>query len=212
MAKILLSDDHPLFRTGTKQFLSSEFNDIVIDEASNGQETIDKARDNQYDALVLDLVLPDINGLEVLKRLVKIKPDLPVLILSMHDEKHYAEEAIKAGASGYLVKEGDPRELSKALKVVIEGGKYISSDVFKKLILGLELENEVQEADHDILSRRELQVMRMIASGKRLTDIAEELSLSISAVSTHRTRILSKMGMKGNADIVRYAVKVGLVR
>ncbi len=207
MPKILLADDHPLFRTGTKHFLSSEFDDIIVDEASNGQEAIDSVHNNLYDAVVLDLSLPDINGLEVLKRLLKINPELPVLILSLHDEELHAEEAIKAGAAGYLVKKGDPRELSKALKIVINGGKYISSRIFKRLISGID--DKAGESEHEILSKRELQVMKMIASGKRLKEIAEELSLSVSAVSTHRTRVLSKMDMKGNADIVRYAVKVG---
>lgn len=210
MPKILIADDHPLFRSGAKQFLLSEFDDLSVDEASSGQEVLDQiAGEADYDAVILDIMMPGLSGLEVLQRINSSHPEIPVLVLSMHDEDHYAENAIMAGASGYLVKEGEPRELTKALKVVIEGGKYFSAYIFKKLIAGSDPIEEVHE--HKILSNRELQVMRMIASGMKLKEIAEELSLSTSAVSTHRTRILTKMRMKSNADIVRYAVRAGLV-
>ncbi len=209
MPKILIADDHPLFRSGIKQFLLSEFDDISVDEASTGQEVLDQIEEAQFDAIILDITMPGLSGLDVLHRIHQSHPDTPVLVLSMHDEDHYAENAILAGASGYLVKEGEPRELTKALKVIIEGGKYFSAYLFKKLISGTDVIEEVGE--HKILSRRELQVMHMIASGKKLKEIAEELSLSTSAVSTHRARILTKMTMKSNADIVRYAVRAGLV-
>ncbi len=209
MSKILIADDHPLFRSGLKQFLLSELKDVSIDEASNGQEALEAIEQEKYEALVLDIIMPDLGGLEVLDRLKTTHPDLPVLVISMHDEKHYAAQAIKAGASAYLVKDGDPRELAKALRITIDGGKYISNHVMEELLANPG--SSSSEPQHNILSNRELQILKLIASGKKLTTIAEELSLSVSAVSTHRTRILSKMAFENNADIVRYAVKAELI-
>ncbi len=209
MTKILIADDHPVFRQGLKQILMSASENILVEEANNGQEVLNKIYKHSYDAMFLDISMPGRNGLEVLQELKRIKPNIPVLILSMHSEDQYAVRAMKAGASGYLTKDGEANEFVAALQKVLSGKVYFSSAVVEQLISGFDKKGD--KAAHELLSDREYQVMRMIASGQKLKDIANELSLSLSAVSTHRTRILRKMNMKSNADIIRYALKEGLV-
>lgn len=209
MTKILIADDHPVFRQGLMQALQAASEEIVVEEASNGQEVLSKIFKSSFDAVFLDISMPGRNGLEVLQELKRVKPDVPVLILSMYSEDQYAVRAMKAGASGYLTKDGDPTEFVSALKRVLAGKVYFSSNVVEQLISGYD--NKDNKPAHELLSDREYQVMRMIASGQKLKDIADELSLSLSAVSTHRTRILRKMNMKSNADIIRYALREGLV-
>ena len=209
MTKILIADDHPVFRQGLKQILMSASENILVEEANNGQEVLNKIYKHSYDAMFLDISMPGRNGLEVLEELKRIKPNIPVLILSMHSEDQYAVRAMKAGASGYLTKDGEANEFVAALQKVLSGKVYFSSAVVEQLISGFDKKGD--KAAHELLSDREYQVMRMIASGQKLKDIANELSLSLSAVSTHRTRILRKMNMKSNADIIRYALKEGLV-
>jgi len=209
MTKILIADDHPVFRQGLKQILMSASESIIVEEANNGQEVLNKIYKHSYDAMFLDISMPGRNGLEVLQELKRVKPNIPVLILSMHSEDQYAVRAMKAGASGYLTKDGEANEFVAALQKVLSGKVYFSSSVVEQLISGFGKKGD--KAAHELLSDREYQVMRMIASGQKLKDIANELSLSLSAVSTHRTRILRKMNMKSNADIIRYALKEGLV-
>ncbi len=209
MTKILIADDHPVFRQGLKQILMSASESIIVEEANNGQEVLNMIYKNSYDAMFLDISMPGRNGLEVLQELKRVKPNIPVLILSMHSEDQYAVRAMKAGASGYLTKDGEANEFVMALQKVLSGKVYFSSAVVEQLISGFDKKGD--KAAHELLSDREYQVMRMIASGQKLKDIANELSLSLSAVSTHRTRILRKMNMKSNADIIRYALKEGLV-
>ena len=205
MIKILIADDHTIFREGLKHILA-EYPDLVVaDEANNGQEVLDKIWKNNYDMVLLDITMPGMTGLEVLKQLKNEKPKLPVLILSMHPEEQYAVRVIRAGASGYLTKESAPDELITAIRKISQGRKYITSSLAERL--AFEVEADSEKPLHDILSDREYQVLRMIAEGKTVKNIAKELSLSIKTVSTYRTRIMEKMKMKTNAELMHYVIK-----
>ncbi|MFZ3136521.1 MAG: response regulator transcription factor [Thermodesulfovibrionales bacterium] len=205
MIKILIADDHTIFREGLKHILA-EYPDLVVaDEANNGQEVLDKIWKNNYDMVLLDITMPGMTGLEVLKQLKNEKPKLPVLILSMHPEEQYAIRVLRAGASGYLTKESAPDELITAIRKISQGRKYITSSLAERL--ATEVEADSEKPLHDILSDREYQVVRMIAAGKTVKHIAKELSLSIKTVSTYRTRIMEKMKMKTNAEVMHYVIK-----
>ncbi|UCE50738.1 MAG: response regulator transcription factor [Phycisphaerales bacterium] len=207
--KILVADDHTIVREGLKQILGEVPDMIVAGEASDGLEALHKVRDNHYDLVLLDIAMPGIGGLDVLKHLKAEKPDLPVLMLSMYPEEQYAVRTLKAGASGYLTKESASDELIAAIRKVSSGGKYVTSSLAEKLASCLDTYSE--RPVHEKLSDREYQVVRMIASGKTVTEIAEELSLSVKTISTNRSRALTKMGMKTNAELTYYAIKHGLV-
>lgn len=209
MIKILVVDDHTIVRKGIKQILEDNPDIAVVDEASNGQEVMNKVRDNDYHLVILDISLPGRGGLDVLKQLKIIKPELPVLILSMYPEEQYAIRSIRAKASGYLTKESAPDELIDAIRKVADGKKYITSSLAEKLAFEIEVDNK--KSVHELLSDREYQVMCMIASGKRIKEISELLSLSVKTVSTYRSRILKKMNMRNSAQITHYAIKSGLV-
>lgn len=209
MLKILVADDHSIVREGLKQILSQVPDIVVAGEASDGNQAVNKARNGDYDLVLLDIVMPGISGLDVLKQLKVEKPDLPILILSMYPEEQYAIRTLKAGASGYLTKESAPEELIGAIRKVCSGGKYVTSSLAEKLVSYLEV--DLERPVHDLLSDREFQVVIMIASGKTVTQIADELSLSVKTISTNRSRALRKMGMKTNAEITYYAIKHGLV-
>jgi two-component system invasion response regulator UvrY len=205
MIKILIADDHTMFREGLKHILA-EYPDLVAaDEANNGQEVLDKIWKNDYDMVLLDITMPGMTGLEALKQLKNDKPKLPVLILSMHPEEQYAIRVLRAGASGYLTKESAPDELITAIRKISQGKKYITPSLAERL--ASEFEADSERPLHDILSDREYQVLSMIAGGKTLTHIAKELSLSIKTVSTYRTRIMEKMKMKTNAEVMHYVIK-----
>ena len=205
MIKILIADDHTMFREGLKHILA-EYPDLVVaDEANNGQEVLDKIWKNNYDMVLLDITMPGMTGLEALKQLKNDKPKLPVLILSMHPEEQYAIRVLRAGASGYLTKESAPDELITAIRKISQGRKYITPSLAERL--ASEFEADSEKPLHDILSDREYQVLRMIAAGKTVKDIAKELSLSIKTVSTYRTRIMEKMKMKTNAEVMHYVIK-----
>ena len=209
MIKILIADDHPVVRKGLKEIIEKTPSMMVSDEASNGQETLEKVRKSDFDIVLLDISMPGRSGLEILKELKSEKPELSVLILSMHPEEQYAVRVLKAGASGYLTKESAPDELIAAIKKASIGRKYVSSSLAEKLALYLEIDDE--RPLHETLSDREYEVMCMIASGKTITEIARELFLSIKTISTYRSRILEKMGMKSNAELTHYALKHELV-
>lgn len=209
MIKILIADDHAIVREGLKQVLSESPEFSVAGEASNGYEVMEMIRKKSFDLIVLDIALPGRSGLDILKEIKSQKPKLPVLILSMYPEEQYAVRVLKAGASGYLTKESAPNELVNALKQITQGKKYISASLAEKLALDLGVDTE--KPPHENLSDREYEVMRMIASGKRIKEIADELSLSEKTISTYRTRILEKMGMKNNAELTHYAIKNKLV-
>jgi two-component system, NarL family, invasion response regulator UvrY len=209
MIKILIADDHMMFREGLKQILSKQADIIVLDEAGNASELIEKVRREDFDVILLDIAMPGRDGIDALKEIKQLKPDLPILVLSMYPEDQYAVRAIKAGASGYLTKNRAGRELIAALQKVALGKKYISPDVGEQL--ASELERDTDQAVHQTLSDREYQVMCMIASGRTVKQISEELSLSVSTISTNRARLLKKMNLKNNAEVTHYAIKHGLV-
>ena len=209
MIKILIADDHPIVRQGLKQILHEAPNMVVADEASNGQEVLEKVWKNNYDVVLLDISMPGISGLDILKQLKSHKPELSVLVLTVHPEEQYAVRVLRAGASGYLTKESAPDELIKAIRKVSLGRKYVSSSLAEKLAFDLEIDSE--KPLHETLSDREYEVMCMIASGKTVKEIAEELFLSIKTISTYRSRILEKMKMKSNAELIHYAIKNRLV-
>ena len=207
MLKILVVDDHPVVRQGLKFILSGEPDIEMVGEACNSSEAFDLIHIRGWDAVILDIAMPGRGGLDILKELKREYPKLPVLILSMHPEEQYAVRALKEGAAGYMNKESAPYELIKAIKKITKGGKYVSSTLAEKLAFIMEAET----SPHDSLSHREYQVMLMIASGKGLSQIAEEMSLSVKTISTYRTRILEKVNLKNNAEIMHYAIKHKLV-
>lgn len=209
MIKILIADDHSIVREGLKQIVAESPEMAVRGEAVNGQQVLKLVHKTDYDLILLDIAMPGRGGIDTLKQLKIEKPEIPVLILSMYPEDQYAVRAIKAGASGYLTKESAPEELIGAIKKVAQGGKYVSTDLAEKLVENLGKDTE--KPDHTILSDREYQVMIMIAAGKTVKEIADELSLSVKTISTNRARALKKMGMKNNAEFAYYAIKQGLV-
>jgi len=207
--KILLTDDHVVVRQGLKLILADHFKRAVFGEARNAQEAIDKVQQNGWDVVVLDINMPGRGGLEVLKEIKRIKPKLPVLILSMNPEDQFAVRMLKAGAAGYLTKESAGNELVGAIEKVTSGGRYISSSLAERMASYLDM--DVQKAPHERLSDREFLILRMIASGKTVSQIGRELSLSVKTISTYRTRLLQKMDMKNNAELTHYALQKGLV-
>jgi DNA-binding NarL/FixJ family response regulator len=209
MIKILIADDHAVVREGLKQIISETSDMHVADEANNGQDVLDKVSEQHYDVVLLDITMPGRSGLEILKQLKSKKPKLPVLMLSVHPEEQYAVRTLKAGAAGYLTKGSATDELIAAIRKISQGKKYISSSLAEKLAFDLDIDHE--KPLHEMLSDREYQVMSMIASGKTVKEIADELSLSVQTISTYRSRILEKMKMKNNQEIIYYAVKQGLV-
>lgn len=209
MIKVLIADDHPIVRQGLRQILAGIADMEVAGEAVNGQEALNQVRVGGWDVLVLDMTMPGRGGFDILKELKHEQPDLPVLVLSIHAEEQFAVRVLKAGASGYLTKENAPEELVKAIRKVVSGGRYISPSLAESLAFGLDAASD--RPRHETLSDREFQVMRLIATGKTLTEIAEELSLSAKTVSTYRTRLLEKLDMKTNAELIRYAIENGLI-
>ena len=208
MIRIIIVDDHPVVRRGLKQILNGEPDVKVVGEAENAQEAFEIIRTIDCDAVVLDISLPGTNGVEILKQLKYEYKELPVLILSVHPEEQYAVRVMKAGASGYLTKESAPDELVRAIRKIISGGKYISSSLAERLITDIDASGKPR---HEKLSDREFEIMRMIAQGKPIKTIGEELCLSEKTVSTYRTRLLEKMNMHTNAEIVNYALKNKLI-
>ena len=209
MLRILIADDHPIVRKGLKQILSEESDMGVFGEAQNSQEVLELVQKQDWDIVILDITMPGRGGIDVLKELKHERPKLPVLMLSVHPEDQYAVRALKAHASGYMTKDSAPEELVKAIRKILRGGKYISSTLAEKL--AFDLETETEKPLHETLSDREHQVLLMIASGKTVSEIAEELSLSVKTIDTYRARILEKMKMKTNAELTHYAIKNKLV-
>lgn len=209
MVRILVADDHPIVREGLKQILADTTDMVVADEASNGQEVLDKVWENDFDVLLLDISMPGRDGLDVLKQLRSARPELAVLVLSIHPEEQYAVRVLREGASGYLAKESAPEELVAAIRKISLGGKYVTLSLAEKLAFDLRIDAE--KPLHQALSNREYGIMRMIASGKTIKEIAEQLWLSPKTISTYRSRILKKMNMKSNAEITRYAIENQMV-
>ena len=209
MIKVLVADDHAIVRKGLKQILAETDDMVVAGEAGNGQEALALARQQVWDVVLLDLSMPGRGGMDTLRQLKAEHPTLPVLILSIYPEEQYAIRAIKDGASGYLTKESSPELLLAAIRKAAQGKKYISPSLAEKL--ADYLESDKQRPPHETLSDREYQVMVMLASGKMVSEIADQLALSVKTISTHRTRLLRKMAMSTNAEVTYYAVKNGLV-
>jgi DNA-binding NarL/FixJ family response regulator len=209
MLRILVADDHEVVRKGLVKVLAEILQPIKVDEANNGQEALSKVLKSEYDLVVLDIKMPGKSGLDVLKEIKQHKPQLPVLILSMHPEEQFAIRAMRAGASGYLTKECAGDELVLAVRKALKGERYISNTLAE--ILAGELTIDSGKPLHEILSDREYQVMLMIASGKPVGAIAKELRLSVKTVSSYRANILLKTRMKNNAEITHYAIQNKLV-
>lgn len=207
--RILLADDHSIVRRGLKDILLEEFTDAYFEEAADGQELIRKMRAGSFDIVITDVSMPVKNGLDVLKLLKPLYPKIPFLILSMHPEEHYAIRVLKAGASGYLTKESAPDELVKAVRYVLAGRKYISTSLAEKIALSIG--DDLPAQPHEALSDREMDVLKLIAGGKTVSEIAAQLNLSVNTISTYRSRILEKMKMKTNSELTYYAISNSLI-
>src|ERR1044071_186308 len=207
--KILLADDHAVVRSGLKQSLADECRRATFGEASNAHEALTLLGKEKWDVVLLDITMQGRSGLDVLREIKKLRPRLPVLVLSMHPENQFAVRVLKKGASGYITKESAPEELVGAINKVIAGGCYVSAALAETL--AFRLSSDTQKPPQELLSDREYDVLRLIGSGKLAGEIARELSLSVKTISTYRARILEKMGMKNNAQLMRYAMEHELV-
>ena len=204
MINILIADDHAVVRHGIRQIVAADREMTVVGEARNGADLLNLIGGSKVDVIVLDISMPGRNGLETLKDIKRQYPELPVIILSMYPEDQYAVRVLRSGAAGYMTKESAPEELVKAIRKAHLGGKYISPQVAE--LLAEYVETKTSGAPHKSLSDREFEVFSLLASGKTVGQIADELSLSVKTISTYRTRILEKMGMKTNAELTRYAL------
>ncbi len=209
MIRILIADDHALVREGLNKILKSETDMHVVCEAQNATQVFELLKQHKVDIVLLDISMPGISGLDALKDLKNIYPQLPVLILSMHPEDRFAVRALKAGAAGYITKESAVGELVNAIRKIAAGGKYVSPALAEKL--ADQLGAPTTQLAHETLSDREYQVMRMIALGKKVSEIAHELTLSISTVNTYRARVLEKMQLQSNVELTRYAMEHKLI-
>ena len=207
--RVLIVDDHAIVRTGLRALLSEEFRGAAFGEASDARQALEQLRKKTWDIALLDVTMPGKSGLELLKELKAEWPALPVLVLSGHTEGQFAVRVLQAGAGGYVTKESAPEELSKAVRKVLSGGRYVSPALAEKLALGVN--HDLTRTPHEGLSDREYDVMSRIGSGRTVTEIAEELSLSAKTISTYRARILEKLGVRNSAEIVQYAIRNGLV-
>lgn len=205
MIRVLLADDHAIVRAGLKEILADTGDIEVAGEAANGQEVLARVSAQDFDVAVLDMSMPGRNGIELIKLVKAEKPKLRILVLSMHSEEQYAVRALKAGASGYLSKDSAADELVAAIRRIAGGGAYVTPETAERLALGAAPRAEA--APHTLLSDREFQVFRMIARGAAVGEIARELSLSVKTISTHKTRILEKMGLANQAELIRYALE-----
>ena len=208
--RILIADDHPIVRHGLKQMLASDPSATVVGEATNGDEALELARTVEWDMAIFDFTMPGMSGLDLLAMMKREFPEKPVLIMSMGSEEVHATRVLRAGGAGYISKESAPDELASAVRKVAEGGKYVSPSVAE--MLAFALAQDAQKPLHDTLSDREYRVMWLLASGKQINEIAKEMRLSASTISTYRTRILRKLKLANNAELVQYAIKHGLVR
>ena len=209
MTRILIADDHAVFRRGLAETLGEAFSRVTFGEAKTAQETLEHVRRQDWDVVILDISMPGKSGLDILDDLHRLRPKLPVLLLSMHPEGQYARRALKSGAAGYLTKESVPEELKEAVRRVQAGGRYVSASLAENL--AFDLRRAADTPVHELLSDREFQVLRMIASGRTVKQIADEIALSVKTISTYRARILLKTGMKTTAELIRYALQTHLV-
>jgi DNA-binding NarL/FixJ family response regulator len=207
--RILIADDHAVFRRGLAETLGEAFSRVTFGEAKTAQETLEHVRRQDWDVVILDISMPGKSGLDILDDLHRLRPKLPVLLLSMHPESQYARRALKSGAAGYLTKESVPEELKEAVRRVQAGGRYVSATLAETL--AFDLRRAPDTPVHELLSDREFQVLRMIASGRTVKQIADDIALSVKTVSTYRARILLKTGMTTTAELIRYALQTHLV-
>jgi two-component system invasion response regulator UvrY len=210
MIRVLIADDHAILRRGLRQIIAETADLAVVGEAGNSAETLKFVREQSCDVVLLDISMPDRNGIETLKLIRKEKPRISVLMLSMHPENQYALRALRSGAAGYLNKQSAPMQLVHAVREVARGRKFLTPQVAEELADNLARGDE-QQQDHHALSNREFQTMCLIASGNTATEIADQLSLSVKTISAYRARILEKLGLRSNAEITHYAIKNGLV-
>lgn len=208
MIRVLIADDHKIFRAGVKRLIEESPDIEVAGEASDGFDALIKLRQQEWDVVLLDINMPNKNGLDIVRQMKSEKPKLPILILSMYPEEQYAVRALKAGAAGYLTKDSESEELIAAIHKVVKGGRYATPALLEKLLF--ELDGERDAPRHHSLSKREFQIFEQIIQGKSLTEIAEAMSISVKTVSTYRTRILEKMNMENNAELIHYAIQYGL--
>ncbi len=206
MTRILLIDDHPVVRFGVRRILTDHFNPVFIGEAGDAESGSAQALSDEWDVVVLDITMPGAVGLDVLKHIREQRPTLPILVLSIHPANQFARRALHAGASGYLTKDSAPSELVGAIEDVKRGRRYVSEAV-KATMAG----TRARLGTHEALSDREYQALRMLGSGRTVSEISEELGLSVKTVSTYRARVLQKLGMRTNAELMRYAMENGLL-
>ena len=209
MINILIADDHTLMRDGLKKILASSGDVVVAGEASDGYQVLEMVRSRNWDMLLLDMSMPGKSGVELIQQLKTEKPNLPILVLSMHKQDEYAVRSIRAGASGYLCKDSASQQLVNAIRTVAAGGRFISPEVASDLAFGLILHDD--KPPHTLLSGREFQIFRMISAGVGVTEIAQRLNLSVRTVSTYKARILQKMQLTSIAELVRYAITHNLL-
>ncbi|MDH3286896.1 MAG: response regulator transcription factor [Betaproteobacteria bacterium] len=205
MIRVLLADDHTIVRAGLKELLSETGDIAVSGEANNGAEALARIREGDYDIAVLDMSMPGRSGIELIRQVKQEKPRLPILVLSMHSEEQYAVRALKAGASGYLTKESAADQLVAAIRRIAAGGAFVTPETAQRL--ALDVNNAATAAPHTLLSDREFQVLRLIAGGTSVSEIARQLSLSVKTISTHKTRIMRKMQLANQAELIRYAIE-----
>jgi DNA-binding NarL/FixJ family response regulator len=211
MIRVLIADDHAILRRGLKQILAETEDMTVAGEAENSQQALQLVRESDWDVVLLDISMPDRNGIDTLKLIKKEKPKLAVLMLSMHPENQYAIRALTAGASGYLTKQSAPAQLVTAIRQVKQGRKYVSPTLAEQLAARLGGGDDDETAPHEALSHREYQTLTLLSSGKTLSEVAVELKLSVKTVSVYRSRLLEKLQLKNNAELTHYAIKNGLV-
>jgi len=204
MMRILITDDHPIVRMGFRKILEQQPGEVSVDEVGTGPEAIEKVKSGAYDAVLLDISMPGMGGLEVLGRMKALRPALPVLVVSMHDEEVYAVRALKSGASGYITKKSAPNELLEAIRKIQGGSRYVSASLADLLL------SETEEPLHQSLSDREFLVMKMICAGKPLKEIAMKMSISPKTISTYRSRLLRKLRLKSTAEVVEYCLRNNL--
>ena len=204
MLRILIADDHAVVRQGLRQVLIEKFSDADISEAATGKETLNAVQTASWDVLILDIHFPDKNGVDVLKEVKMIKPNLPVVVLSLSPEDQYGIRVLRAGGSAYLTKESAPEELVSAIMKVLDGGRYISQNLAEQLASYLAPDS--RGPLHQTLSDREIEVLGYLANGRTVTDIADSLALSVKTISTYRARLLEKLNLKTTGDLIRYAV------
>lgn len=209
MIKILLADDHPVVRKGLKEILSNEIQGVLVAEAKSGQEALDAVKRQPWDLVILDISMPGRSGMDALKEIKSTRPKLPVLVLSMHPEAQYGGRALMSGASGYLNKQGAPDELVRAVRQVLAGRVYVTQELAESL--AAHLKPDSARLPYERLTNRELEILRLIGSGKTNAQIAAELHLSKTTISTYRSRILSKMDLKTSADLIHYALANDLI-